>query len=108
MTTIKDLIILQKKKLENSLNYYQELIDNFEKCDQVYNQELLQAVEDTDICIDKINENFDKIQYNFDLTIMDKNLVELKRIKNYQAQQKVFKLFAPYMIYMRLMLGKNE
>jgi len=39
---------------------------------------------------------------------MDKNLTELKRIKNYQNEQKIIKLFAPYMIYMRLMLGKNE
>ena len=44
MTTIKDIIISQKQKLETSLSYYQELIDNFDRCDQVYNQEILQAV----------------------------------------------------------------
>ena len=108
MTTIKDIIISQKQKLETSLSYYQELIDNFDRCDQVYNQEILQSIEDSDTYIDKINENFEKIQYNFDLTIMDKNLTELKRIQNYQNEQKIIKLFAPYMIYMRLMLGKNE
>ena len=38
-----------------------------------------------------------------------KNSIEKKRIENYQIQEKILKLFTPYMIYMRLMMkSKNE
>ena len=107
MSTIKDIIISQRNKLNESLKYYDELISNFDKCSDVYNEDLLDTIEKTHCHIDEINSNFEKIQYNFDLTIINKDLIEKKRIENYEIQQKIFKLFTPYMIYLRLLL-KNE
>lgn len=109
MSNIRDIIIKQKEKLEKILNYYQQIIDNFERGNDVYNEEVLSALESNDNFLDEYSNNIEKIQHNFDLNIIDKTDIELKRIENYQIQQKIFKLFMPYMIYMRLMLKtKNE
>jgi len=109
MSNIKEIIIFQKKRLEESLEYYKELIDNFDNSANIYNQELLESIEKNDNLINEININFDIIQYHFDLSIIDKNSIEKKRIENYQIQEKILKLFTPYMIYMRLMMkSKNE
>ena len=109
MSNIRDIIIKQKEKLEKILNYYQQIIDNFERGNDVYNEEVLSALESNDNFLDEYSNNIEKIQHNFDLNIIDKTDIELKRIENYQIQQKIFKHFMPYMIYMRLMLKtKNE
>ena len=109
MSNIREIIINQKEKIDVILNYYQELIDNFDRGEDVYNEDVLTCIETNDTFLDDITSNVEKIQYNFDLNIIDKSEIELKRIENYEIQKKIFKLFMPYMIYMRLMLKtKNE
>ena len=93
MTTIKDIILLQRDKLTTTLNYYNEIIDNFDRCKDVYNEEILDATEKNDNYIDEINSCLEKIQHNFDLTIINKEEIEKKRISDYKIQQKIFKLF---------------
>ena len=109
MSNIKQVIISQKEKLEATLEYYKKLIDNFEKSQEVYNQEVLESIETNDNYINEINRNFEIIQYNFDLSIVDKDILDKKRIENYEIEQKIIKLFTPYMIYLRLIMkNKNE
>ena len=107
MSNIRDIIISQKEKIENVSKYYQQIIANFDRGEDVYNESILSALESNDNFLDEITNNIEKIQYNFDLNIIEKSEIELKRIENYQIQQKIFKIFMPYMIYMRLIL-KNK
>ena len=102
MSNIRDIIIKQQKKLEKILNYYQQIIENFERGTDVYNITVLNALESNDSFLDEYLSNIEKIQHNFDLNIIEKTDIELKRIENYQIQEKIFKLFMPYMIYMRM------
>jgi len=109
MSNIRDIIINQQEKLEQMSKYYQQIIDNFDRGEDVYNESVLSALENNDNYLDELSNNIEKIQHNFDLNIINKSDLELKRIENYQIQQKILKLFMPYMIYMRLMLKtKNE
>lgn len=109
MSNIRDIISKQQEKLNQMSNYYQQLINNFDRGEDVYNESVLSALENNDSYLDELSNNIEKIQYNFDLNIIDKSDIELKRIENYQIQQKILKLFMPYMIYMRLILKtKNE
>lgn len=109
MSNIKKIIISQKERLEETLEYYNKLVESFDRNSEVYNQEVLESLEINDNYINQINCNFDKIQYHFDLSIIDKDILDKKRIENYEIEQKILKLFSPYMIYLRLMMkNKNE
>lgn len=109
MSNIREIIIKQHEKILRVSKYYKEIIDNFGRGDDVYNENILTSLETNDNYLDEMISNIEKIQYDFDLELINKTDIELKRIENYQIQQKIFKLFMPYMIYMRLMLKtKNE
>ncbi len=105
MSQLKNIIESQVDKLETITNGLKKIINCIENGNEVYNIDTLKALEKINSKINKIENNFEIIQYNFDLALIDKD-DNLERIKNYEIDQKVLKTFAPYMIYLRLILEK--
>ena len=106
MTNIKDIIINQKEKMESILEYYDTILNNNENID-VYNMEVLTALEKINNNYDEIQKNFDLIQYQYDIKIKNKTDLMKDRIKNYEIDKKVLDVFGPYMIYYKLILDKE-
>ena len=108
MSQLKNIIESQVDKLENITKGLKEIIKYIENNQsEVYNLDTLQSFEKINSNINKIENNFEIVQYNFDLALIEKKDENLERIKNYEIDHKVLKTFTPYMIYLRLILENN-
>jgi hypothetical protein len=105
MTSLKNIIISQKERLNDIIINYEKIINHINNTNhEVYNKETLHSLKKIDSKIEKIEKHFETLQYNFDISSTDNNEEVDDRIKDYEIEKIVFDTFTPYMIYLRLIL----
>lgn len=101
---IKNYLLVQKNKL-NDLNNKIELILKSLENKKINSESILNKflfnVDNLKNYLNDVDYLLDDIQYNFDIEDEELEDKVKKRIKNYEVNKQIFKVFAPYIIYLQ-------